>query len=100
LWLIALLVLFGLFTSQLRNFRNESSVVVNNNVPCDTCQVLYLELAEDTYKGYAAHSWDLNHLKVMQIRSEKIMLGTPQLDIEKAGGDEFVVVIKKNFKRP
>lgn len=97
-WLIALITLFVVSTSQLRNFRNESTVVVNNTVPCDTCQILYLELAEDTYKGYAAHSWDLNHLKVMQIRGEKIMLGTPQLDIEKAGGDEFVVSLRKTSK--
>ncbi|MFW6289773.1 MAG: PspC domain-containing protein [Mariniphaga sp.] len=97
-WLIALIGLTFVSASQLRNFRNESSVVVNNTVPCDTCQTLYLELAEDTYKGYAAHSWDLNHLKVMQARGEKIMLGTPQLDIEKAGGDEFVVTLRKASK--
>ena len=97
-WLLALIALFVISTSQLRNFRNESTVVVNNSLGCDTCQVLYLQLADDIYKGYAAHSWDLNHLKVMQARGEKIMLGTPQLDIEKAGGDEFVVTLRKTSK--
>ncbi len=97
-WLVALIVLFVASASQLRNFRNESTVVVNNTVPCDTCQTLYLELADDTYKGYAAHSWDLNHLRVMQVRGEKVMLGSPQLDIEKAGGDEFVVTLRKTSK--
>ncbi len=98
IWLIALIVLFVISTSQLRNFRNESSVVVSNTVPCDTCQTLYLLLGEDMYKGYAARSWDLNHLRVMQAKGEKIMLGTPQLDIEKSSSDEFIVSIRKTSR--
>jgi phage shock protein PspC (stress-responsive transcriptional regulator) len=94
-WLIALLALFIVSTSQLRNFRNESSVVESNALPCDTCQILYLQVAQDTLKGYAAQGWDLNQLKVMHIKGEKLMVGSPRLDIEKSGGDDFVVMLRK-----
>lgn len=97
-WLMALIVLFVLFTSQLRNFQNENNVITSNTLACDTCETLYLQLAEDTFKGYAAHSWDFNHLRVMQVQNEKIMLGTPQLDIEKATGNEFVVSLRKTSR--
>ena len=94
-WLIALVTLFLVSTSQLSNFKEESSVVENNSLSCDTCQTLYLNLAEDRYKGYVAHTWDLNNLRVVEARGEKEMLGTPRLDIEKAGGDDVVVSVRK-----
>ncbi len=97
-WLIAVIILFVVSTSQIRNFQNENSVVVNNTIPCDTCQTLYLELGEDMYKGYAAHGWDLNHLRVMHARGERILLGSPRLDIEKSGNDEFSVSIRKTSR--
>ncbi len=98
IWLIALIVLFVVSASQLRNFRNESSVVVSSAIPCDTCQILYLQVAEDTLKGYAAHSWDLNHLRVMQAKGEKLMLGSPRLDIEKSSSDNFIVTLRKTSR--
>lgn len=97
-WLVALIMLVFLFGGQLRNFQNENTVVTNNTLPCDTCQTLYMQVAEDTYKGYAAHSWDFNHLRVMQVNGERVMLGTPQVDIEKAGGNEFVLTYRKTSR--
>ena len=97
-WLIAIIILFIVSTSQIRNFRNEMSVTASSTLSCDTCQTLYLELAEDRYKGYAAHSWDLNHLRVMRSRGERILLGSPRLDIEKSTSDDFVVLIRQSSR--
>jgi phage shock protein PspC (stress-responsive transcriptional regulator) len=97
-WIIALITLFVMATSQVRNFQNESSVTVSNSLGCDTCAVLYLRLAEDRYKGYVAHTWDLNNIRVVQVQGEKMMIGKPRLDIEKSGGQDFVVSVRKTSR--
>jgi hypothetical protein len=97
-WLIALFTLIFIGTSQIRNFQNESSVTVSNNLGCETCEVLYLRLAEDRYKGYVAHTWDLNNLRVVQVQGEKMMIGKPRLDVEKSGGQDFVVSVRKTSR--
>lgn len=98
-WLMALIVLVVLFTGQLRNFQNENNDITSNVLSCDTCDILYLQLAEDTYKDNGMHSLGFfNHYFVMKEQDDKIMLGTPQLDIEKATGNEFVVSLRKSSR--
>ncbi|SHF60415.1 phage shock protein C (PspC) family protein [Mariniphaga anaerophila] len=97
-WLIALISLFVISTSQLGNFKNQASVVESSTINCDSCQTIYLKLNEDKYKGYAADGWDLNKLKVRQIDGEKIILGNPRLDIEKSSGNSFIVTVKKSSR--
>jgi phage shock protein PspC (stress-responsive transcriptional regulator) len=97
-WLIALITLFVISTSQLGNFKNQASVVESSTIDCDSCQTLYLELAEDKYKGYAAQGWDLNKLKVMEVDGDRVILGNPRLDVEKASGNSFVITVKKTSR--
>jgi phage shock protein PspC (stress-responsive transcriptional regulator) len=94
-WFISLIALIAVSAGQLGNFKNQASTVISNPLSCDNCQTLTLKLSEDKYENYAETDWDLNNFKVVMVNGDKIMLGKPQLDIEKAGGDNFVVTIKK-----
>ncbi len=94
-WLISLIALVTVSASQVGNFKNQASTVITQTVPCDTCQTMTLQLAEDKYEDYAELDWDLDNIKVVVVNGEKVMLGKPQLDVEKAGGDEFAVTVKK-----
>ncbi|MCA1758946.1 MAG: hypothetical protein LC658_04170 [Bacteroidales bacterium] len=57
-----------------------------------------MNLAEDKYKGYAAQGWDLNKLKVMEVDGDRVILGNPRLDVEKASGNSFVVTVRKSSR--
>lgn len=94
-WLLALVSISLITGSQLRNFRNEGSVVVNTTIECENCETLYLDLGEDRYKGYAAQHWDLNHLRVVRVDGRNRMIGNPRLNIEKAQGEQFVLQVRK-----
>ncbi len=98
LWLISLIALIMIATSQVGNFKNRASVVESSTIECGGCQTLYLQLGEDRFKGYAAHGWDLNKLKVMRSGGEQILLGNPRLDIEKASGNTFVLAVKQSSR--
>jgi len=97
-WLLSLIALVVISTSQISNFKNQASVVESATVECDSCQTLYLKLAEDKYKGYAAQAWDLNKLKVMVMDGDRVLLGNPRLDIDKASGNSFLVTVKKSSR--
>lgn len=97
-WLLSLIALVIISTSQVSNFKNQASVVESTTIDCDSCQTLYLKLAEDKYKGYAAQGWDLNKLKVMMVDGERVILGNPRLDVEKASGNSFLVTVKKSSR--
>jgi phage shock protein PspC (stress-responsive transcriptional regulator) len=97
-WLVALIVLFVVTTSQLQNFKNEGTVIVNSTIDCNNCETLYLNVGEDRYKGYAAHHWDLNNLRVVRTDGKNQMIGNPRLDIEKANGEHFVLQIRKGAR--
>ena len=97
-WLIALITLFVVSANQLGNFKNQGSAVESNTIDCDSCQTLYLELAEDKYKGYAVQGWDLNKLKVVEAEGGRVILGNPRLDVERASGNSFVVTVKKSSR--
>lgn len=97
-WLIALITLFVVSANQLGNFKNQASVVESTTVDCDSCQTLYLQLAEDRYKGYAAQGWDFNKLKVVDAEEGRLILGNPRLDVEKASGNSFVITVKKSSR--
>jgi phage shock protein PspC (stress-responsive transcriptional regulator) len=97
-WLLSLIALVVISTSQISNFKNQASVVESVTVDCDSCQTLYLKLAEDKYKGYAAQAWDLNKLKVMVVEGDRVILGNPRLDIDRASGNSFLVTVKKSSR--
>ena len=95
LWLVALVALVVISASQVGNFKNRSSITNSTVIPCDTCQTLYLDLAEDKYDDYAQFDFDMNDFNLAVVDGQEVMLGEPKLDVEKSGNDDFVVVVKK-----
>jgi len=94
-WLLSILFLVVLSAGQLGNYKSRSSVVISKAVQCDTCQTLYLNLADEKYETYAEEDWDINNFKIMVINGDEVMAGEPRLDVEKASGDRFLIVLKK-----
>jgi len=94
-WLIALVSLIVVSAGQVGNFKSRSSITENQTISCDSCQTLYLKLAEDKYEDYAELDFDINDFKVMVADGENVMLGAPQLDVVKSGSDNFTITIKK-----
>ncbi len=97
-WLIALVALIVISTSQLGNYKNQSSVVVSNTVQCDSCQTLYLKLAEDNYEEFVTSTWALDKMKVAEVDGKRVMLGKPSLDVDRSSGEDFIVTVKKSSR--
>ncbi len=94
-WLIALVSLIIVSASQVGNYKSQSSITQNKTISCDSCQTLYLKLAEDKYDDYAELDLDISNFKIMVIDGDEIMVGQPKLDIVKSGSDNFTISIKK-----
>ncbi len=94
-WLIALVSLIIVSAGQVGNYKSQSSITQNKTISCDSCQTLYLKLAEDKYEDYAELDLDINNFKIMVIDGDEIMMGQPKLDIVKSGSDNFTISIKK-----
>jgi phage shock protein PspC (stress-responsive transcriptional regulator) len=95
IWLIALISLIVVSVSQLGNYKSRSSFTETKTISCDSCQTLTLNLGEDKYKDYAKMDFEIENLKVAVVDGEEVILGNVNLDIEKSGNNEFVVLIKK-----
>ncbi len=94
-WLIALVSLIVVSIGQIGNYKSQSSITENKTISCDSCQTLFLKLAEDKYDDYAELDLDINNFKIMVIDGAEVMMGQPRLDIVKSGSDNFTVSIKK-----
>ncbi|NQU51387.1 MAG: PspC domain-containing protein [Bacteroidetes bacterium] len=98
IWLISLVALIVVSASQVGNYKNRSSITDNQTISCDSCQTLYLKLAEDKYEDYAELDFDINAFKMMVVDGNEVMLGQPTLDVVKSGSDNFTIVIKKSAR--
>ena len=94
-WLIALFALIIVAFSQLGNFKNRSTFTETKAISCDSCQTLTLKLGEDKYEDYAKMDFEIENVKVAVVDGEEVMLGHARLDIEKAGNNEFSILVKK-----
>jgi len=97
-WLIALVSLIVVSAGQIGNYKSQSSITVNKTISCDSCQTLYLKLADDKYDDYAELDLDINNFKIMIIDGDEVMIGEPNLDIVKSGSDNFIVSVKKTAR--
>lgn len=95
LWLVALVTLVIISASQVGNFKNRSSITSSSVISCDTCQTLYLNLAEDKYEDYAQFDFEMNDFKMAVVDGREVMIGNPRLDVEKSSTENFVVVVRK-----
>lgn len=97
-WLIALVSLIVVSAGQVGNFKSRSSMTENKPISCDSCQTLYLKLADNRYDDYAELDFDINDFRIVVVNGEEVMLGQPNLDIEKSGSDNFSISIKKSSR--
>jgi len=94
-WFIALVALIAVSVSQLGNYKSQSSITETKTISCDSCQTLTLNLGEDKYRDYAKMDFEIDNVKVAVVDGEEVILGHANLDIEKSGSNEFVVLVKK-----
>ena len=97
-WLIALVALIVVSASQVGNYKSRSSMTTSQTISCDSCQTLYLKLAEDKYEDYAEQDWEIENFKVVVVDGDDVMLGQPRLDVERSGTDNFSVLIRKSSR--
>lgn len=97
-WLVALVSLVVVSLTQVGNFKSRASISSSNSISCDSCQTLYLKLAEEKYQNYANYDIDMKDFKVAIINNEEVLLGKPQLDVEKSSNENFVITVKKSSR--
>jgi len=97
-WLIALVALIIVSASQVGNYKSRSSMTTSQPISCDSCQTLYLKLAEDKYEDYAEKDWEIENFKVVVVNGDEVILGQPRLDIERSGNDNFSILIRKSSR--
>ncbi len=94
-WLIALVALITVSAGEVGNFKSRSSITNSETISCNSCQTLFLDLAEDKYEDYAELDWEIENLKVVSVNGKEVMLGEPRLDIEKSATENFSIQVKK-----
>lgn len=98
IWLIALVALTIVSASQVGNFKSRSSISSSNTIECDSCQTLYLDLADDKYEDYANFDFEMDNFKLAVVNGDDVLLGKPSLDVEKSSTDNFVITVKKTSR--
>lgn len=93
-WFVSLIVLISVSFSQLKFFKDQSSVTVSKVVDCDSCNTLYLNIAENKYEDYAELDWDIEGFEVYMVDGEEVFVGEPELDVVRSSSDEFVITVK------
>ena len=93
-WFISLIVLISLSFSQLKHFKDRSSVTTSKIIDCNSCQALYLNIAENKYEDYAELDWDIEGFDVYMVDGEEVFVGEPELDVVRSSSDEFVITVK------
>lgn len=97
-WFIALIALVTVSASQVGNYKSRSSITNSETISCDSCQTLYLELAEDKYEDYIETDWEMDNFRVVVVDGEDVMLGQPTLDIEESSTRDFVITVKNSAR--
>jgi phage shock protein PspC (stress-responsive transcriptional regulator) len=97
-WFISLIVLLSVSAAQVKHFKDRSSVTTTQVVDCDSCQTLYLNIAENKYEDYAELDWDLEGIEVYMVDGEEVFVGEPQLDVERSNSTDFVISVKASSR--
>ena len=93
-WFVALIALIVVSVGQVKHYKSRASVTNSQVVSCDSCNTLYLDLAEDKYADYAEMDWDIENFKVYVVNGEEVIVGEPRLDVTRSSTDEFVITVK------
>ncbi len=93
-WFISLIALLAISGSQIKHYKDRSSITNSQVISCDSCQTLYLDVAENKYEDYSELDWDIEDFKVYMVDGEEVFVGTPQLDVERSTNDEFIINVR------
>ncbi|MFV0592304.1 MAG: PspC domain-containing protein [Draconibacterium sp.] len=93
-WFVTLIVLLSASVTQVKHFKDRSSVTSSKIISCDSCQTLYLNIAENKYEDYAKLDADIEGFEVYVVNGEEVFVGEPELDVVRSGADEFVITVK------
>lgn len=97
-WFISLIALLSISASQVKHFKDRSSVTTSQVVDCDSCQTLYLDIAENRYEDYAELDWDVDGFNVYMVDGEEVFVGEPELDVVRSASDDFVITVKASSR--
>lgn len=93
-WFVSLILLLSISAAQVKHFKDRSSVTTNKVIDCDSCETLYLNIAENKYEDYAELDWDVEGFNVYMVDGDEVFVGEPQLDVVRSNSDEFTVTVK------
>lgn len=94
IWFVSLIILLAISGSQIKHYKDRSSITNSQAISCDSCQTLYLKVAENKYDNYADLDWDIENFKVYMVDGEEVFVGEPKLDVVRSSTNEFVINVK------
>ena len=94
IWFVSLIALLAISGSQIKHFKDRSSITNSEVISCDSCQTLYLNVAENRYEDYAELDWDIEDFNVYMVDGEEVFVGKPQLDVVRSSTGDFVINVK------
>lgn len=93
-WFVSLIVLLSLSATQIKHFKDQASVTTSKVISGDSCNTLYLNVAENRYEDYAKLDWDMEDFEVYVVDGDEVFVGEPQLDVVRSSTDDFVITVK------
>ena len=93
-WFVSLIVLLSLSATQVKHFKDRSSITTSQVIDCDSCETLYLNIAENKYEDYTKLDADIEGFDVYVVDGEEVFVGEPELDVVRSSSDEFVITVK------
>ncbi|HPF50268.1 MAG TPA: PspC domain-containing protein [Draconibacterium sp.] len=94
IWFISLIALLVISGTQIKHYKDRSSITNSQVISCDSCQTLYLNVAENKYEDYAELDWDIKDFNVYMVDGEEVFVGKPELDVVRSSTDDFVINVK------
>lgn len=94
IWFISLIALLVISGTQIKHYKDRSSITNNQVISCDSCQTLFLNVAENKYEDYAEIDWDIEDFNVYMVDGEEVFVGKPELDVVRSSTNEFVINVK------
>ena len=94
IWFVSLIALLIVSGTQIKHYKDRSSITSSQTISCDSCQTLFLQVAENKYENYSELDWDIEDYKVYVVNGDEILVGEPKLDIVRSSTDDFAINVK------
>ncbi|HAQ21152.1 MAG TPA: hypothetical protein DCR40_18245 [Prolixibacteraceae bacterium] len=98
IWLVALVAMIVLTAGQVSNFRLKNTVSSGKSVNCTACKTLYIELAAAPEIVATEKKVHFDDFILATINDEKVLAGSPRLQIEPTDATDFSFIIKRTAR--